>query len=111
MRYLSKQWLSPAHNESGSIILKASTYPIEDVWRSYAEKPSIDAEIVIRACHGEPLTLDFDVRDEEALQKRKDKIDLMIRELMLFRRNLDVLWADVKAASEQWLQENPENDD
>lgn len=111
MRYLSKQWLSPAYEESGSMIIKASTTPVEHLWRSYAEKPCIEAEIMFRACHGEPLLLDFDVRGHEALQKRKDKINLMIDELTKFREQLDILWAQAEADGAQWLLENPEDDD
>lgn len=111
MRYLSKQWLSPAHDESGSMIIKASTYPKEELWRSYAERPVIDAQVIFRACSGEPVYLDFDIRGEDTLEKRKEKVTLMIEELTEFRNQLDILWADAQLTAQEWLAENPEDDD
>ncbi|WKV20509.1 hypothetical protein 16Q_116 [Pseudomonas phage 16Q] len=93
MRYVSKQFLSPAAHETGSIVCTVETPRIKDMsdWGSGA-KPSLHASVGFRACYGEPVSLEFNCESQRAFEKRQDKLNLMIDELTKMRDQMTEMW-------------------
>lgn len=93
MRHVSKEFLSPAAYESGSIITMVETARVKDMC-SYTlnSPPQIHAKIILRACYGEPLELDFDVRGEKGFAKRLAKIEKLQAELEKFKTHFVSGW-------------------
>jgi len=103
MRYISKQFLSPCAHETGSIVVQIETPLVKDLhaynynWQgtSIGEvtiKPDLDANVWFRACHGEPVKLDFDASSDKDFDKRIAKLDVMINELSKMRGQMNEMW-------------------
>lgn len=93
MRYTSKEFLSTSPYESGSIVTMVETARVKDMC-SYTLKgdPMINAKITLRACYGEPLELDFDVRGHKGFAKRLAKLEKLQDELEKFKTHLVNGW-------------------
>lgn len=94
MRYCSKQFLSTSPHESGSIITSVETPLVKDLYK-YSDsdyKPYLTAGVTFRACHGEPVNLDFDASSQKSFDKRLEKITLMIDELTKMRGQMTEMW-------------------
>lgn len=102
MRYVSKQFLSPCPDESGSIVCQIETPLVKHMhvstydWNGNKGEPNIrpdmDAYITFRACHGEPVKLDFCAHDQKSFEKRLTKISFMIQELENMRGQMTEMW-------------------
>lgn len=83
MRRSNKRFLTTNPSESGAII-----------WYVRKEEDSrfevMDASVVIKDCH-ETVNLDFSVEDWNKLQKRIDKLDVLIEELQKMREAMVVI--------------------
>lgn len=108
MIYCSKKFLSDHPEETGSMVCKAVSSRIED---TYSEDPWMEASMQWRDCYGKPVSLDFNVSSDRSLERRIEKIDLIIAELEAFRTNLQVVWEDQKAVSAQWLAQQPKDEE
>ena len=93
MRYTSKQFLSPCAGETGSVVVSVETPRVKDMYR-YGDQfqPNMSAGVSFRACHGEPVHLDFDCQDQKSFEKRQAKINLMIDELTKMRGQMTEMW-------------------
>lgn len=95
MRYCSKQFLSTSPHESGSIITSIETPLVKDLYNyggNVGIKPSLEAGVTFRACHGEPVNLDFNASSQKSFDKRLEKITLMIDELTKMRGQMTEMW-------------------
>lgn len=94
MRYISKQFLSPCPHETGSIVCQIETPLVKDMYIGYkgVVTPDLDANVWFRACHGEPVKLDFNCHDQKSFDKRLDKITVMINELTQMRGQMTEMW-------------------
>ena len=96
MRYVSKKFLSPCAYESGSIIAFVETPLVKDIHDYTIRNPQISASLTLRACYGEPIKFEFDVSKSEGggdtLQKRLDKIDMLLDEITKFRSQVENGW-------------------
>jgi hypothetical protein len=72
MRYISKQFLSPCAHETGSIVCQIETPLVKNIYAGYngVVSPDMDANIWFRACHGEPVKLDFGANSTKDFHKR-----------------------------------------
>lgn len=93
MRYVSKQFLSPAAHETGSIVCTIETPRIKDMsdWGGGA-KPTLHASVSFRACYGEPVNLELNCDNQRSFEKRQDKLNLMIDELTKMREQMTEMW-------------------
>jgi len=102
MRHISKQFLSPCANETGSMVCQIETPLVKhlhaynyDYMGNKADmtiKPDMDASVMFRACHGEPVRLEFNCNSQKDFEKRLTKVSLMIQELEDFRRQMGEMW-------------------
>ncbi len=94
MRYVSKQFLSPCPHETGSMVCLIETPLVKDMynWGDGTIRPNLSASVSFRACHGEPVNLDFDAHDQKGFEKRMAKVSLMIQELEDMRRQMGEMW-------------------
>lgn len=94
MRYISKQFLSPCAHETGSIVCQIETPLVKDMYVGYkgVVTPDLDAYVWFRACHGEPVKLDFNACNQKEFEKRTAKIDLLIEELTKMRGQMTEMW-------------------
>lgn len=94
MRYISKQFLSPCAHETGSMVCQIETPLIKSMYAGYqgVVSPDMDAYVWFRACHGEPVKLDFNATSQKEFEKRLTKVSLMIQELEDFRRQMGEMW-------------------
>lgn len=92
MRHISKKFLSNTFHESGAIICQIETERLEDITSYEVDRPSMEASVMFKGCYGEPVTLDFCVRDDKSFGERLEKVNLMIDELLMFRNQLDYGW-------------------
>jgi hypothetical protein len=105
MKYINKQFLNDSADETGFIVVKATSERYEDLTRYYAEHPSCDAEVQIGDC-SKKIYLDCSIHKEADLKKRTDKINVLIDNLVGLRDILPVIWADAVLQSTLWLEEN-----
>ena len=106
MRYISKKFLSKNFYEGGSIIAQVESDRPEDISDYTIEHPSVEANLCFRACHGEPITLDFTIRSDKSLQERIEKIDVLIHEMKEFRENFEQAWNTLKQDIEVRVNED-----
>jgi hypothetical protein len=94
MRYVSKQFLSPSADETGSMVVQVETPLVKNLHVGYQGKitPDLEAYVQFRACHGEPVKLDFCAYDQKSFEKRLTKVSLMIQELEDMRRQMTEMW-------------------
>jgi hypothetical protein len=97
--YCSKKFLSDRADESGSLICKVESSRLEDL---YSDNTHVDAGITLRACYGEPCSIDLSFSSEKSLHRRIAKIDLMIEELGKLRDILPEMWEDAQKVSEEY---------
>lgn len=108
MRYISKKFLSADLEESGSMVVSASTPKGTDYDAYTAHNPRVNAKVVFRACYGEPCELDFGFQTDGGLAKRLAKLDLMIEELQSLKEQLTPMWEEHKVTAEQYKQDHPD---
>lgn len=99
MIYCSKKWLSARSDETGSMVCKAESPRVSDM---YSDTPSVDASVAFRSCYGEPCSLDFNIQSDKGLQRRIEKVDIMINELVEFKAQLPLMWEDAKKVAEEY---------
>jgi len=93
MRYTSKEFLSPSPYESGSIITSVETPLTKDICEyTIKQDPRMSAKIVMRACYGEPIELDFDVNGTRGFEKRLAKIQKLQDEIEKFKTHFVKGW-------------------
>lgn len=92
MRHISKKFLSNTFHESGAMICQVETERLEDITSYEVDRPSMEASVIFKGCYGEPVTLDFSVRNDKSFGERLEKVNLMIDELLMFRNQLDYGW-------------------
>ncbi|AHJ87393.1 hypothetical protein phiPsa267_138 [Pseudomonas phage phiPsa267] len=103
MRWISKQFLSPCADETGSMVCQVETPLVKHLYisnydhmgRGNGERrinPDLDAYVTFRACHGEPVKLDFCAHDQKSFEKRLTKISFMIQELEGMRHQMTEMW-------------------
>lgn len=94
MRYVSKQFLSPCAHETGSIVVQIETPLVKDLYVGYKGlvSPDLDANVWFRACHGEPVKLDFNVSNQKDFDKRIAKLDVILEELTKMRGQMTEMW-------------------
>lgn len=102
MKYISKQFLSPHYDETGSIVVKVASTELSNMGEWSAENLSVDASVEFRDCHGKPIYLDFNIDKDRSLEDRLVKCDLIITELQQMKRKLAVACADTATASREW---------
>ena len=102
MRWISKQFLSPCADETGSMVCQVETPLVKHLhvttydWHGNSGTPTVrpdmDAYVTFRACHGEPVKLDFCAHDQKSFDKRLTKISFMIQELENMRGQMTEMW-------------------
>lgn len=92
MRYTSKKFLSSSPDETGTLIVKIETQRVRDMTEWSIKNPSMSASLIFRACYGEPVAIDFDIGSHKSLSKRNEKIDLIIDELVAFKKQMNEAW-------------------
>lgn len=113
MRYVSKQFLSPCAHESGSIVVSVETPLVKDLYDyggTNGIKPSLEASVTFRACHGEPCNLDFHARSQKDFEKRIAKVDKMLEELTKMRGQMTEMWYSHLRDIEYKKQQNKGDD-
>lgn len=108
MKYVSKQFLSSDLDESGNMVVTASTPKASDYDMYTACNPRVNAKVVFRACYGEPCELDFGFQTDSGLAKRLAKLDLMIEELQGLKEQLTPMWEEHKLTAKQYKQDHPD---
>lgn len=94
MRWISKQFLSQCPDETGSMVTQVETPLVKNLYVGHSGKvnPDMDAYVTFRACHGEPVKLDFCAYDQKSFDKRLTKISFMIQELENMRGQMTEMW-------------------
>lgn len=91
-RYVRKEFLSQAYDESGSIVSQISTSLVKDISEYQIDKGGyIHASLKISDCN-ENIYLDFDATGADNYRKRVDKMDKLIDEITRFRNQYVELW-------------------
>lgn len=96
MRLTLKQFLSDSPSETGFIVITASTSRIEDVDEEGSwglKSPTVNAEVQVGDC-SKKIYLDFCVYKDSDVQKRIDKINVLIDNLQQLKEALPTMWCD-----------------
>jgi hypothetical protein len=99
MRFIKKKFLSnKAFDEEGNIVVRCETQKKLQKTCGKVDRwaRNMNAEVVIRACFGDPVKLDFSVHSESSFKKRKKKLKKMIELLEELGENMDIQWEDLK---------------
>lgn len=92
MRYVTKEFLSPAADESGSIVCTIKTAQIKDFQRwTVASGGTINGSVRIADC-SEHVILDFHAEGQRNFEKRLTKLDKLISELQNMRHQYVAQW-------------------
>jgi hypothetical protein len=112
MRLTTKQFLSNSPDETGFIVITASSPRVEDMEGSswYRDNTAVESQVQIGDC-SQKVYLNFDVNSKENLKKRLDKLDVLINNLTELRENLPILWEDAKVNAEIYKELNKEKED
>ncbi len=111
MRLTLKQFLSDSPDETGFIIITASSPRVEDIQEcTWYEKGGVEAQVQVGDC-SQKVYLSFDVKDDISLEKRIAKLNVMIDNLTLLRNTLPALWEDAKSNVEAYKELNKGNED
>lgn len=104
MRYVTKEFLSPSPDESGSVICTIKTVQVKD-FTSYGysirEGGHMSASVRIADC-SDHVILDFDVNGQKGFEKRTAKLDKLIGELQAMRKQMGEMWASHQRDIEYW---------
>lgn len=103
MRLTRKQFLSDSPDETGFIVVTAQTAREEDLkdddWSF--KNPNVAAEVQVGDC-SKKVYLDFSVYKDSDLQKRIDKLSIMINNLQELKDNLPTFWEDAVKSAEAY---------
>jgi hypothetical protein len=92
MRFVTKDFLSPSPDESGSIICKIKTAQVKDFTPYMVrEGGRIHASVRIADC-SENIELDFYAEGEKSYNKRLEKLDFLIEKLQSMRSQYVEMW-------------------
>lgn len=100
MKYVSKKFLSDGAYESGSVCIYVTSPREGKEFRSYT---TVDAQVKIGDC-SKFAELDFSLSKDGDLEKRLNKLDVLIDELTNMKQHLQDQWKYVK-------ENRPEKDD
>lgn len=95
-RYVSKEFLSPCADETGSIVCQIET-PLVTQISEYTVRDGgwMHASVKVSDC-SKTVTLDFDCSSDSAYEKRVAKLDKMIEELQNMRHQFTHMWDNMK---------------
>lgn len=115
MRHTRKQFLSDSPEESGLIVITASSPRVEDIQEcTWYEKGGVECQVQIGDC-SQKIYLNFNIEKESDVKKRIDKLNVLIDNLTELKEMLPVLWADAKVNAEEYkkleLIKERENED
>lgn len=114
MRLTTKQFLSDSPDETGFIVIIASSPRVEDMQESswYRDNTTVESQVQIGDCSGK-VYLNFDVNSEENLKKRIAKLNVLIDNLTELRETLPILWEDAKVNAEAYalIKQEEEKED
>lgn len=112
MRLTRKKFLSESPDETGFIVITASSprveYMKENSW--YRDNTTVEAQVQVGDC-SHKVYLSFDVNSEEDLKKRIDKLNIMIDHLTELRDTLPYLWDDAKINATAYKELNKDEED
>ena len=112
MRLTRKQFLSDSPDETGFIVITAQTSRKEDFeedeWS--LKNPNVSAEVQLGDCT-KKIYLDFCVYKDSDVQKRIDKLDVLINNLQELKEKLPSFWADAVHSAEVYKEANKEKED
>jgi hypothetical protein len=107
MRHTRKQFLSDSPDETGFIVIIASSPRVEDMEDSswYRDNTTVESQVQIGDC-SQKVYLNFDVNSTENLKKRIDKLDVLINNLQELKEKLPLLWDDAVKNTEAYKETN-----
>ena len=109
MNYISKRFLSDDVDETGSMVVRVQTTPLEDMGQWSADNNWVQAELTFRDCHNKPIYLQFCLDKQHTLEARLDKVDLIITELEGLKSKLIAASIEQQLISKEWKKaQNPE---
>lgn len=108
MKYISKRFLSDKYDETGSMVVKVRVPELEDMGSWQAENASVEASIELRDCNGKPIWLEFCMDNENSLEDRLAKLDLMINELTEMKVKLQEARLLAFERAGEWERANPD---
>lgn len=109
MILVQKQFLNNSEDETGYIIVKASSPKYEDINNYHAAHPELTAEVQIADC-SKKIYLDFSCYKDSDVRKRLDKIDVLINNLLDLRHELPKIYDDAVTQAKLWLDNNRDSD-
>ena len=111
MRLTRKQFLSGSPDETGFIIITASSPRLKDMEESsYYITSGVDAEVQLGDCSSK-IYLNFNFNKEADLQKRLDKLSVLINNLQELKDTLPILWDDARVSAAIYKELNKEKCD
>lgn len=95
MRYVRKEFLSPAADESGSIICQIETPLQKDISEHYTKQgwAWMRGTIKMSDC-SKTVHLDFDCHDQTSYEKRIAKLDKILEEVQAMRNQYEAAWSN-----------------
>jgi hypothetical protein len=109
VRLTKKQFLSDSPDETGFIVVTAST-PLLEKMEQYDTEPRVDAEVQLGDCT-KKIYLDFNIYKDSDVQKRIEKLDVLINNLKELKDALPTLWCDAVHSAEIYKEDNKEKED
>lgn len=100
MRLTKKHFLSDSPDETGFIVVTAST-PLLEKMEQYDREPRVDAEVQVGDC-SKKIYLDFNIYKDSDVQKRIDKLSIMINNLQELKDALPTFWCDAVKNAEAY---------
>lgn len=90
-RYVTKEFLSPSADETGSIVCQIETPLVKDISEYAMDNPWMRAGIKMTDC-SKYINLDFDCHDQASFEKRLAKLDKIINEVQSMRNQYEAMW-------------------
>ncbi|QYW06574.1 hypothetical protein uav_043 [Pseudomonas phage UAVern] len=93
MRYVRKEFLSPAADEAGSIICQIETPLQKDISLHYTTQgwAWMRGTVKVSDC-SKTVHLDFDCHDQSSYEKRIAKLDKLLEEVQAMRNQYEAAW-------------------
>lgn len=113
MRLTLKQFLSDSPSETGFIVVTAETAQLENVDEEGSwslKNPNVNAEVQIGDC-SKKIYLDFCVYKDSDVQKRIDKINVLIDNLQQLKDALPTMWCDSVRVCTEYKELNKDKND
>lgn len=105
MKFITKQFLNDSPNETGYIVVNATTPKFEDMCDWESKCPEVSAQVQIGDC-SQKIYLDFSITKDSHVQKRIDKLNVMINALEELKGQLPKMWVDAVQNAEAYKESN-----